>query len=168
MNEFISEKDFLTWGRLKIIRLERRGSLLAQQRLACALSMLYWKVLNHSTKKNYWNFESVVEYLAKIWIHIAYTSFWIPAYSIPAPLLYMLIDMACFFGCQQFSFAATITLRILCILHDFSYGVTNAVLTDYYSGRNDCGYGCDPGRSPNIKLMVIQDRLLGSFFKQEW
>ena len=152
MNEFISDKViFLTWGRLNHkVRTER---LIIGAATSC-MCFIYAALEGiEPFHKKYRNFESVIEYLAKIWIHIAYTSFWIPAYSTPAPLLYMLIDMACFFGCQQFSFAATITLRILCILHDFSYGVTNAVLTDYYSGRNDCGYGCDPGRSPNIKLI---------------
>ena len=63
----------------------------------------------------------------KIGIHIDLTLFPIPAYSIPVPLLYTVIEMILFFGCQQYSFAVVLSLRIVVILHDFAYGVTNSV-----------------------------------------
>ena len=63
----------------------------------------------------------------KIGIHLEYTLFPIPAYTIPVPLLCALIEMILFFGCTKFSFVTTLTFRIILIVHDTAYGITNSI-----------------------------------------
>ena len=69
-----------------------------------------------------------------IWLPVA-SGYIYPVYSVPIIAVYYIIEASLFFGCNQYSWAATLTFRIFWLLHDFSYFVTYAVIAskNYYN-----------------------------------
>ena len=63
----------------------------------------------------------------KIGIHIDSTPIPEPVISVPVLILYALIEVALFFGCQKFSFALSLSFRIIFMLHDAGYGIYESV-----------------------------------------
>ena len=63
-----------------------------------------------------------------------------PIYSVPIIAAYYIAEGCAFFGCQAYSWAASLTFRILFLLHDFSYFVTYAVMSSKTGDQNYPSY----------------------------
>ena len=62
-----------------------------------------------------------------IWLPVE-SQYNFPIYSVPIIAAFYVAEGGAFFGCQGYSWAASVTFRILFLIHDFSYFVTYAVL----------------------------------------
>ena len=75
-------------------------------------------------------------------------SYW----KVPIIVIYTIIEISLFFGCQKYNWPCTATFRIIFVIHDFGYFLTYAAVagTSYYKRyKKDCdyckaNYDCDP------------------------
>ena len=64
----------------------------------------------------------------------------VPSISCLAPLLYILVEAACFFNSRKFSFWSFLTLRVIFICHDFAFVIIDAMQPKWLNGQRDCAW----------------------------
>ena len=88
-----------------------------------------------------------------IWLPVE-SQYNFPIYSVPIIAAFYVAEGGAFFGCQGYSWAASVTFRILFLIHDFSYFVTYAVL------------GAKTGESPGETIKRNLESCIGTVTSQ--